>query len=154
MANSRILVLLTIAAHWAVAIPHLFLAARVVPGPNNHVSWLAIVLISSGHLVVSIAIWKLSERLAGWLALVFFLAALAADVYEHFLHAAPNNVFMVASTTWTAWFIASVIALLALEILGCSLGIRLTRLPRRNRIQSGVRGVITPPSKMYGSIPR
>jgi hypothetical protein len=39
------------------------------------------------------------------------------------LHASGNNVFMVAPGDWTAWFNASVFILLALEILGCFLGV-------------------------------
>jgi hypothetical protein len=135
MAKSHILILLTVVAHWVVAIGHLFLAESVVPASNNRVGWLAIVLISSGHLAVFLAIWKLRERFAGLLSLIFFLAALSADVYEHFVHPAPNNIFMVASTDWTAWFIASVFALLALELLGCSLGILLATGRRGKRIE-------------------
>lgn len=126
MTKPRTLALLVVVAHWIVAVWHLFLAAKVLPAPNNNVSWLAIILISSGHLCVSIALWKLGNKLAGALSLIFFLAALGADLYEHFLNAAPNNVFMVAPGEWTAWFVASIFVLLALEILGCSLGI-LTR---------------------------
>jgi hypothetical protein len=54
---------------------------------------------------------------------MFFLAALSADLYEHFLHASGNNVFMVAPGDWTAWFNVSVFILLTLEILGCSIGV-------------------------------
>jgi hypothetical protein len=68
-------------------------------------------------------LWKLSDKLIGSVSLIFFLAALSADLYEHFLHASGNNVFMVAPGDWTAWFNASVFILLALEILGCSLGV-------------------------------
>jgi hypothetical protein len=56
-------------------------------------------------------------------SIILFLAALSADLYEHFLHASGNNVFMVAPGDWTAWFNASVFILLVLEILGCSLGV-------------------------------
>ena len=125
MTKLRTLALLVVVAHWIVAVGHLFLAARILPAPNNNVSWLAIVLITSGHLCVSIALWKLSDKLAGLLSLIFFLAALGADLYEHFLHAAPNNIFMVAGGDWTAWFDASVLGLVALEILACSLGVLL-----------------------------
>ena len=117
--------LLVVGAHWIVAVGHLFLAAKVLPAPNNNVSWLAITLITFGHLAVSIALWKLSDKLAGLVSLVFFLAASSADLYEHFLHASANNVFMVAPGDWTAGFDASVFVLLALEVLGCLLGILL-----------------------------
>lgn len=123
MTKPRTLTLLIVVAHWIVAVGHLFLAAKILPAPNNNVSWLAIILISSGHLGVSIGLWKLGDRLAGLVSLIFFLAALSADLYEHFLHASPNNVFTVAAGTWRAGFDASVFVLLALEILGCSFGI-------------------------------
>jgi hypothetical protein len=108
-----------------VAVGHLFLAAKVLPAPNNDVSWLAITLITFGHLAVSIGLWKLSDRVGGLVSLIFFLAAMSADLYEHFLHASANNVFMVAPGDWTARFDASVFALLGLEIVGCMLGILL-----------------------------
>jgi hypothetical protein len=57
--------------------------------------------------------------------LIFFLCALATDVYEHFGHASANNVFMVAASELGACFEASVGGLLALEILACLLGILL-----------------------------
>ena len=123
MTRLRTLAPLVVVAHWIVAIWHLFLAAKVLPAPNNNVSWLAIVLLSLLHGGVSIALWKLSDKLIGLVSLIFFLAALSADLYEHFLHASLNNVFMVAPGDWTAWFNASVFVLLALEILGCSLGV-------------------------------
>jgi hypothetical protein len=125
MTRLRTLALLIVVAHWIVAIWHLFLAASVLPAPNNSVSWLAVVLLTMLHGGVSIALWKLSGRLVGLVSLIFFLAALSADLYEHFLHASGNNVFMVAPGYWTAWFNASVFILLALELLGCSLGVLL-----------------------------
>jgi hypothetical protein len=119
------LALIAVIAHWVVAVLHLFLAAKVLPAANNNVSWLAITLITLGHFVVSIALWKLSDRLIGLVSLIFFLAALSADLYEHFVHASANNVFLVAPGDWTAQFDVSVFSLLALEILGCMLGILL-----------------------------
>ena len=127
MAKPRTLSLLVIVAHWIVAVCHLFFAAKILPAPNNHVSWLAIALITSGHLGVSIALWKLSDKPAGLLSLIFFLAALGADLYEHFLHASANNVFTVGLGGWTTWFDASVFVLIVLEILGLLLGILLFR---------------------------
>ena len=129
------LTLLVVVAHWIVAVGHLFLAAKVLPAPNNNVSWLAITLITFGHLVVSVALWKLSDKLTGLVSLIFFLAALSADLYEHFLQASANNVFMVAPGDWTARFDASVIVLLALEIVGCLLGILLLGGRTRNNSQ-------------------
>jgi hypothetical protein len=125
MTKTRILALLVVIAHWVVAVLHLFLAAGVLPAPNNKISWMAITLLTLGHLGVSIVVWKLSARLAGFISLIFFLAAFGADLYEHFLHASANNIFTVAVGGWSAWFDASVFLLLALEILGCSLGILL-----------------------------
>jgi len=122
MTKARTLALLVVGAHCIVAIWHLFLAAEILPAPNNHVSWLAVVLITSGHVVVSILVWKLSEKVAGLVSLIFFLAAMSADLYEHFLHASQNNVFMLARGDWTAIFSVSVFILLALEIVGCLLG--------------------------------
>jgi hypothetical protein len=132
LTRRRTLTLLVVVAHWIVAIGHLFLAAKVLPPPNNSVSWLAVTLITLGHLAVSIALWTLSDKLAGLLSLFFFLAALGADLYEHFLHASANNVFMVAPGDWTARFDASVFVLLALEIVGCLLGILLLGGRTRN----------------------
>ncbi len=123
MPRRRRLTLLIVVAHWIVAIVHLFLAAKVLPPPNNNVSWLALTLITFGHLVVSIALWKLSDRLSGAVSLIFFLAASSADLYEHFLHSSANNIFMVAAGDWTARFNASVFVLLALEVVGCVLAI-------------------------------
>ncbi|MGB7602841.1 MAG: hypothetical protein WBM24_21245 [Candidatus Sulfotelmatobacter sp.] len=125
MPTRRSLILLIVIAHWIVAVGHLFLAARVLPAPNNHVSELAVALITFGHLIVSVALWWLSDKFAGLVSLIFFLLALSADLYEHFLHASANNVFTVASGDWTAGFDASVFALLALEIAGCWLGVLL-----------------------------
>src|SRR6185437_3299661 len=123
MTKPRTLALSVVAAHWIVAVWHLFLAAKVLPAPNNNVSWLAIALLTLLHAGVLIALRKLNDKLTGSVSLLFFLAALGADLYEHFLNASPNNVFMVSPGDWTAWFDASVFFLLALEILGCSLAI-------------------------------
>ena len=125
MTKTRLFILLVVVAHWSVAVTHLFLAAKILPAPGNSVSWLAVTLITSGHVLVSIALWKLSVKLAALASLIFFFAALGADLYEHFLHASANNIFMAARGNWTPWFDASVFALLALEIAGCWLGIRL-----------------------------
>jgi len=132
MTKARTPALLVVAAHWIVAIWHLFLAAKILPAPNNSVSPLAIILITSGHVVVSILLWKLSDKVAGFVSVIFFLAAMGADLYEHFLHASQNNVFMVAPGDWAAIFKASVFILLALEVLGCSLGTVVLRGRRRN----------------------
>jgi hypothetical protein len=134
MTKLRVLTLLVVVAHWIDAIGHLFLAAKILPAPNDHVSSLAVILITSGHLVVSVALWELGDRIAGCISLIFFLAALSADLYEHFLHASGNNVFMVGFGHWTFWFDASVVVLLALEILGCTIGAWLltSRMRRRN----------------------
>ncbi len=127
MTRLRLTILMVVIAHWFVAIVHLFFAANVLPAPNNHVTWQAITFITLGHVVVSAAIWMLKDKPAGFFSLLFFLAAMGADLYEHFLHASGNNVFMVPSAAWTIPFDVSVIILLALEILGCFLGMRLLR---------------------------
>jgi hypothetical protein len=124
MTKARLLILIVVVAHWMVAVWHLFLAAKIVPGPDN-VSWLGVILITLGHLGMSIAVWKLNDKLGGLISLIFFLAALSVDLYEHFFHASANNVFMAARGDWTARFDASVFVLVALEILGCWLGILL-----------------------------
>lgn len=149
MTRLRATALLIILAHWFVAIVHLFLAAEVLPAPNDKVSWLAVVLITSGHLLVSAVLWKIGNRLAGLVALVFFLAALSADLYEHFLHASANNIFMVASGDWTLWFNTSVFTLLALEILGCSLAMWLLGGRTENDSQSR-KSIRVPPDKNPG----
>lgn len=132
MAKQRLFTLLVVVAHWIVAIGHLFLAAKVLPPPNNNVSWVATCLITLGHLVVSVVIWKLGDTLAAVISLFFFLSALGADLYEHFLHPSLNNIFMVAPSDWVAVFKISVFILLALEILGCALGISLLGRSTRN----------------------
>jgi hypothetical protein len=132
MTKARALALLVVAAHWIVAIWHLFVAAKILPAPNNKVSWLAIILITSGHLVVSILLWKLNDKVAGFVSVIFFLAAMTADLYEHFLHPSQNNIFMVARGDWTVVFDVSVFILLALEIAGCSLGTLVLGGRRRN----------------------
>jgi hypothetical protein len=126
------LILLVVAGHWAVAVGHLFLAANVLAPPDNKVSWVAVALMSLGHAGVSVALWKLGDRLAGLVSLLFFLAASGADLFEHFPHASANNIFMVAPGNRTPWFDASVFALLALEILGCLLSIQLLGGKTRN----------------------
>ena len=123
MSKLRMLFLVVV-PHWMVAIVHLFIAAVALPAPNDHVSGLAVTLITSGHLVVALAVWKLGDWLAGSVSLVFFLAAMCADLYEHFRLASSNSVFGVAGD-WAVWFNVSVFSLLGLEILGCALGVTL-----------------------------
>ena len=123
----RRILLLVVVAHWIIAVAHLFVAARVLPTPNDTVSWVAITLITVGHLGMVLVSWRLSEGLTGLVSLLFFLAALGADLYEHFLHASGNNVFMLPRVAWTVEFVVSVVALLALEVIGLWLGILLLR---------------------------
>jgi hypothetical protein len=152
MIKARTLALLVVAAHCIVAIWHLFLAARVLPAPNNHVSWLAIILITSGHVAVSILLWKLSDKVAGLVSVIFFLAAMSADLYEHFLHASQNNVFMVTSSDWARIFDVSVFILLALEIVGCLLGTIALGGRKRNKSKPGLNSKISKPSpKLFSS---
>jgi hypothetical protein len=132
MTKLRTLAFGVVVAHWIDAIWHLFLAARILPAPNNTVGSPGITFITLGHLALFIVIWKLSARLSGLISLIFFLLAMAADLYEHFIQAAPNNVFMVAPGEWRLLFDVSVFLLLALEILGCCLGIASLGGKRRN----------------------
>lgn len=129
MKTPRTSALLVVVAHWALAIVHLFFAARALPGPNNGVSGLAVMLITCGHLCAALGLWKLTDKPAGAVLSIFFLAALSADLYEHFAHSSANNIFLAAGAGWTGWFDASVFSLVALEILACSLGILLLARP-------------------------
>lgn len=124
MMGARKLAPVVVITHWIVAVSHLFLVARILPAPYDKVSWLGITFLTLGHWAVAILLWVLSDKIGGWVAVIFFLAAMSADLYEHFLQKSPNNVFdIVASGSGTIWFDASVIVLLALEIVGCLLGI-------------------------------
>jgi len=76
------------------------------------------------HFVIGSAWWKLTDRLAGATLATFFIAALAFDVYEHFLHRGGNNVFMVLPGEWKLAFEVSVGLLIALEVFGAGLGVR------------------------------
>lgn len=135
MTKLRRFALFVVFGHWFIAILHLFLAANVLAAPNDKVSWLAIALISTGHLAVAIVLWTLGDKFAGSVGVIFFLAAMGADLYEHFLHASANNIFMVAPGNWTAGFDASVFALLGLEVLGCVLAVLLLGGGERNNRQ-------------------
>jgi hypothetical protein len=136
MTKARLLILLIVAAHWFVGIVHLFFAAQVLPAPNNHVSLLAVTFITLVHWAVALGLWKLTQKPVLWVSLIFFLAAMSADLYEHFLHASLNNIFMVAPGGWATWFEVSVIILLALEVLGCLLGILSLRGGKRAKVDS------------------
>jgi len=92
MTKARLLILLIVAAHWFVGIVHLFFAAQVLPAPNNHVSLLAVTFITLVHWAVALGLWKLTQKPVLWVSLIFFLAAMSADLYEHFLHASLNNI--------------------------------------------------------------
>ena len=140
MMKPRLLIFIVLVAHWVVAIWHLFLAAQILPAPNDQVSWVAIAFITLGHAVVAFVVWKLSERVTGWVSLVFFLAALGADLYEHFLHASLNNIFMVTPGDWTTVFRVSVFVRLGLEIAGCALGMRLASGGARNSRRTSIAG--------------
>jgi hypothetical protein len=124
MKRSVVTGFLVIAAHWAVAIWHLFLVAKVVPAPDNDVSWVAIGVLSVVHACIALVWWKVSIKIAGSVLALFFIAALSFDIYEHFLHAGPNNIFGVANSQWNIPFQISVILLVVLEVVGCLVGIR------------------------------
>lgn len=127
MKGWRLFGLLIIAAHWAAAVWHFVLSAKIFPTAANGIDWLPIVFVSAVHLGVSVLWWTVSVRLAGWVLLVLLSTALGVGVYEHFLGPGPNTIFRVPPTNWTAAFRASVLVLLALEILGCWLGLRSVR---------------------------
>jgi hypothetical protein len=61
------------------------------------------------------------------------LVVLGANIYEHFLAPATNNVLRVAPGDWTLAFQISVYLPVFLEILGCWLGIRF--LMRTNQME-------------------
>ena len=123
MKTPRTFALLVVIAHWILAVAHLFIAAIALPGPNSTVSGLAIILISAGHVCVAAGLWTLRDRPAGAVLAVFFLAALSADLYEHFGHSSANNIVLATGAGWAGWFDASVFGLVVLELLACSLGI-------------------------------
>ena len=150
MARLRPFISSVVVAHWAVAMWHLVLAANVLPPPDNHVRWLAVILLTLLHWGVLVPLWMLSDRLTGWVSLVFFSAALSADLYEHFLHSSLNNVFMVMPSAWTAWFKASVYILFGLEILGLSFGV--WSLGRRARGLSNPKPTSNPPTPGHASL--
>lgn len=127
MKSWRLFGLLIIAAHWAAAVWHFVLLAKIFPTAPKGTDWLPIVFVSAVHLGLSVLWWTVSIRLAGWVLLVLLSAAMGAGVYEHFLGPGPNTIFRVPSTNWTAAFRASVFVLLVLEILGCWLGFRSVR---------------------------
>jgi len=137
MKNLRLLALLVILANLIVGVWHLFIVTRILPGPQNSVPRLAIGLMTLGHLCMAAVLWKLANRAAGLVLLLFFLAAICAGLYEHLLHPGPNNIFMVASSDVTGWFDFSVFVLLALEVTGCWLAIRLLGSRPNHRTQPG-----------------
>ncbi len=121
--TQRALAQVIVAAHWMFAVSHLFVAARVLPSPNNGVSGMGVLLITALHAGVAIALSMFSEKIGGVVSFTFFFAAMSADLSEHFLHASLNNVFLITAGNWTARFDSSVVVLLALEVMGCFLGI-------------------------------
>ncbi len=121
--TQRALAQVIVAAHWMFAVSHLFVAARVLPSPNNSVSGMGVLLITALHAGVAIALSMFNEKIGGVVSFTFFSAAMSADLYEHFLHASLNNVFLITAGNWTARFDSSVVVLLALEVMGCFLGI-------------------------------
>jgi len=127
MKKLRRLGLLIIGAHWLVGVWHLWLVAKILPGPDNKMYWFAITMSTLMHFGVSIAWWRLSDKVAGLILCVFLVAVLGAGIYEHFLGPGLNNIFRVPLTEWTSAFRASVYSLVVFEILGCWLGIRLMK---------------------------
>jgi hypothetical protein len=70
-----------VAAHWIIAVWHLLLVAKTLPAPDNAVNWVAIGILTSLHVVVSIAFWTLSDRFTGLVLCAFVLVALGSGIY-------------------------------------------------------------------------
>ena len=99
-----------------IAVWHLFLAAKVLPAPENTISWFALTTILRG-----------AQATSGIVLSLFFAAALTVGTYEHFVHAGRNNVFMVAPGEWKTIFQLSVAILTFLEIAEFWIGCRSLR---------------------------
>jgi hypothetical protein len=127
MNRYKVLGFVVIAAHGVAAVGHLLLTAQVLPAPDNRVNVFAIGMLTAVHLAVSIVWWKVPNRPAGLILSTFFIAVLAFGIYEHFLHPGANNVFMVLPGVWKTTFEASVVLLMALEVLGAGIGLRFLR---------------------------
>jgi hypothetical protein len=121
----RMLAMGLIAANWILAVGHLYLVEKMLPRPEYKVSWAGVGMMTLLHLIAASATWKLSNRWAGGILVLFWSAAMISGVYEHFLHVGPNNIFRVAAGDWTGLFDGSVFALLAVEAAGLWLAIRL-----------------------------
>ena len=113
-----------IAANFILAVGHLLVVEKMLPGPEYKVSWIWVGLMALGHLIVASTL-KLSKRWAGGILVIFWSAALAAGIYWHLLQLAPNNGFRSPAGGWTSLFDTSVFALLAVEAAGLWLAIRL-----------------------------
>ncbi len=135
MKALRLYALLIIAVHWIVAAWHLFLVAKILPAPENNVNWVAIGILTLLHFVALIACWKLCDRFTGLVLGVFFVLALGAGLYEHFLDSGLNNIVRVRPSDWVTAFRASVFLLVVIEMLGCWLGIRLLQRNSQTRIK-------------------
>lgn len=127
MDRYKVFGFVVIAAHWAAAVGHLLVTAKVLAPPDNNVNLFVIGMLSVVHLAVSVAWWRVPSKPAGLILSTFFVAVLGFGIYEHFLHAGANNVFMVIPGPWRAPFDASVALLMALEILGAGLGFQTLR---------------------------
>jgi hypothetical protein len=125
MKYLRLSLSVLIAANWILALGHLFVVQEMLPSPEFKLSWVGAGLITAGHLIMAASLWRLSNKWAGGILTLFWCAAMAAGVYEHFLQVAPNNIFRAPSGNWTALFDASVFALLIVEAGGLWLAIRL-----------------------------
>jgi hypothetical protein len=125
MNRLRMLLIFLIAANWILAVGHLFLVEKMLPGPEYKVSWVGVAMITFGHLIMATALWRLSHKWAGSVLILFWSAALFFGLYEHVIQAGSNNVFSAAPNDWTGLFDGSVFALLGVEAAGLWLAIRL-----------------------------
>lgn len=138
MKNLKLLTVLIVAANLMVAVWHLFIVAAMIPAEQGIVTWKGIAIISTLHVCVVAVLWKVANKVAGIIALLFFVAALVAGLYEHVLQPGPNNIFTVVSNSMTPWFDGSVFILLGLEILGCWLAVRMSGGRPNQGTQSGI----------------
>lgn len=123
--NSRLLGVLLVIAHGAIADWHLAVAAKAVPATAPANLAVPLTLIALVHIVIAVAAWAAAPAARGRLLSIFFALSLLFNVYEHFLGPEPNSIFRVAPGEWAGTFRISVFILTATEIIGLWLGARL-----------------------------
>jgi hypothetical protein len=65
MDRYKVFGFVVIAAHWAAAVGHLLVTAKVLAPPDNNVNLFVIGMLSVVHLAVSVAWWKGSKQARG-----------------------------------------------------------------------------------------